>query len=188
MAVLRSWGVGESSQLLFSGSWDTMLKVWKVGLNGHAGIEPMRTLNGHSHRIEDLTVTGDGNALLSASWDSTVRLWQIGERAPIECVCEYKREDYSEIFNCVATAKATAPGSSTAAGANDVVVGSADGMIHLFPLCPTAAASGRGGATGRPDAFVRFETIREEEERQQQQRQQQQPSLAAAPAIMLGEV
>eukprot|EP01048_Picozoa_sp_COSAG05_P000166 COSAG05_NODE_4_length_49189_cov_157.128784_29_plen_168_part_00 len=167
-----------------------MLKVWKVGLNGNAGFEPMRTLSGHSHRIEDMVVADTGNALLSASWDSSVRLWQIGERAPIECICEYTREDYSEIFNCVATSKVSVSagsGSGTMSAASGVVVGSADGMIHIFPLCPLAT-SGRG-ALARPDAFSRFEAIGEEQQ-QPQQLQQQRRSLRGQPvqAPAIGEL
>ena len=80
---------------------------------------------------------------------------------------------YSEIFNCVATAKvsvsaAGSEGSSeTMPAASDVVVGSADGMIHIFPLCPLA--TGGRSALARPDAFSRFEAIGEEQPQPPQQ-------------------
>jgi WD40 repeat protein len=83
------WGRQNTADLLFSGAWDHTIKVWKVSA-GHG--QPLRTLQGHRHRIEDMVVTRDGESLLSASWDSSVRLWDI--RGAIECTCEYTRENY----------------------------------------------------------------------------------------------
>ena len=62
------WGKGANSgDLVFSGSWDHTIKVWRFNGAG-GGAEPVRTLAGHLHRIEDMVVTPDGSGLLSASW------------------------------------------------------------------------------------------------------------------------
>lgn len=87
------WGAGDhSADLLFSGSWDHTIKVWRFG--GGSSAEPVRTLNGHVHRIEDMCITADGSCLLSASWDSTVRLWNTAAGQPLECKCQYEIDDY----------------------------------------------------------------------------------------------
>jgi len=131
------WGRADTSaDLLFSGSWDHTIKVWRFG--GGASAELVRTLSGHVHRIEDMCVTGDGAFLLSASWDSTVRLWQIQAGKPLDCKCKYEIDDYGEILTCVAVSD------------QELVVGSADGMLHVFPLCNDA------GRSLRPDGFRPF--------------------------------
>jgi WD40 repeat protein len=87
------WGRGNNSaDLLFSGSWDHTIKVWRFG--GGKSAVPVRTLSGHMHRIEDMCVTADGACLLSASWDSTLRLWQIAAGRALECKCKYEIDDY----------------------------------------------------------------------------------------------
>lgn len=89
------WGRGENSgDMLFSGSWDHTIKMWRFGGGGVA--EQVRELSGHMHRIEDMVVTADGSGLLSASWDATVRLWEISKGNQLECKCRYKIEEYGE--------------------------------------------------------------------------------------------
>jgi guanine nucleotide-binding protein subunit beta-2-like 1 protein len=38
---------------------------------------PRRSLKGHSHYVQDVVVSSDGQFALSGSWDGTLRLWEI---------------------------------------------------------------------------------------------------------------
>ena len=38
---------------------------------------PVRSLHGHSHIVQDVCLTYDGQYALSASWDNTLRLWNL---------------------------------------------------------------------------------------------------------------
>ncbi len=38
---------------------------------------PKKSLHGHSHIVEDVTISADGEYALSASWDKTLRLWNL---------------------------------------------------------------------------------------------------------------
>src|SRR5438876_1028156 len=51
---------------------DGLVKVWDV----ETGKE-LRTLRGHSDRVDGLAFTADGRYLLTASWDWTMRLWDV---------------------------------------------------------------------------------------------------------------
>ena len=63
--------------LLLSGSRDKSLITWKLtGDDQQYGV-PVRSFRGHSHIVQDCTVTPDGEYALSASWDKTVRLWEL---------------------------------------------------------------------------------------------------------------
>lgn len=65
--------------LLLSGSRDKTLIKWKLNLDGeneNYGI-PVKSFYGHSHIIQDVTISLDGAYALSASWDKTMRLWDL---------------------------------------------------------------------------------------------------------------
>ena len=64
----------EQSDVLLSGSRDKTLIVWD--LSGGEGT-PRRSLKGHNHYVQDVTVSSDGQFALSGSWDGTLRLWDL---------------------------------------------------------------------------------------------------------------
>ena len=65
---------------------DKTIIVWELQDTDHgdmgdgvvplAGV-PKRCLCGHSHFVEDVVISSDGQFALSASWDHTLRLWDI---------------------------------------------------------------------------------------------------------------
>lgn len=68
---------GQEDRLL-SASRDKSIIVWKVTRQeGDEYAIPQRRLTGHSHFVQDVTTSSDGQFALSASWDGTLRLWNI---------------------------------------------------------------------------------------------------------------
>lgn len=71
---------------LLSASRDKTIIVWNLQETDHGDIGdgniplagvPHKSLRGHSHFVEDVVISSDGQFALSASWDHTLRLWDI---------------------------------------------------------------------------------------------------------------
>jgi len=67
----------EAPDMLLSGSRDKTLIVWTLSREeGNYGT-PRRSLHGHSHFVQDVVISSDGQFALSGSWDATLRLWDL---------------------------------------------------------------------------------------------------------------
>jgi len=68
----------DNPDLLLSGSRDKSLIVWNLTRDSenNYGVAH-RALKGHSHFIQDIVISSDGQFALSGSWDSTLRLWDL---------------------------------------------------------------------------------------------------------------
>lgn len=60
-----------SGHLLLSGSMDNQIKIWEV----YHDRSLLRTFQGHSRPIRDLSFSQDGRSFLSTSFDKTIKLW-----------------------------------------------------------------------------------------------------------------
>jgi len=74
----------ESSNMILSGSRDKTVIQWKITRGDGEGATSdfgyaHRALRGHSHFIDDVVISKDGQFALSASWDGTLRLWDLHE-------------------------------------------------------------------------------------------------------------
>jgi len=69
----------QSPDTLVSGSRDKSVIVWKLTLDGESTGFAKRSLLGHSHIVEDVAVSPDGEYVLSASWDKSMRLWSLAD-------------------------------------------------------------------------------------------------------------
>jgi len=73
--------------------------VWRLShQEGNYG-EPFRSLHGHSHFIQDVTTSSDGQFALSASWDGTLRLWDLQAGTTARRFVGHKKEVLSVAFS-----------------------------------------------------------------------------------------
>ena len=69
---------------ILSASRDKSVMVWDLSEKKELGEEtaygvPKRQLTGHSHFVQDVIISSDGQFALSGSWDGTLRLWDIAK-------------------------------------------------------------------------------------------------------------
>jgi len=89
---------GEKVEFLISGSRDKTLIKWNLDDKNNNDEEdrewgrPARMFTGHSHFINEICLTGDGNHCLSASWDGTVRLWDLKSGKTKIKLCGHTRD------------------------------------------------------------------------------------------------
>jgi len=68
----------EASDTIISASRDKSIIVWSLTREDPTNYgQPRRALKGHSHFIQDVVISSDGQFALSASWDATLRLWDL---------------------------------------------------------------------------------------------------------------
>jgi guanine nucleotide-binding protein subunit beta-2-like 1 protein len=68
----------EAPDMLITASRDRSLIVWKLTREpeGKFGLAKKR-LKGHSHYVQDVAISSDGQFALSGSWDGNLRLWDL---------------------------------------------------------------------------------------------------------------
>jgi len=67
----------ESNDMILSSSRDKTIIVWNLTRQDEQYGVPRRSLTGHSHYVQDVVISSDGQFALSGSWDHTLRLWDL---------------------------------------------------------------------------------------------------------------
>ncbi|KAJ1970995.1 cross-pathway control WD-repeat protein cpc2 [Dimargaris xerosporica] len=67
----------ENPNMLLSASRDKSLIIWTLSRDESNYGYPRRSLTGHSHFVQDIAISLDGQFAMSASWDRTLRLWDL---------------------------------------------------------------------------------------------------------------
>jgi guanine nucleotide-binding protein subunit beta-2-like 1 protein len=63
--------------MVLSASRDKTVIMWKITSDPEEYGVPQRALRGHSHFVQDVVISSDGQFALSGSWDGTLRLWDL---------------------------------------------------------------------------------------------------------------
>jgi len=91
----------EAPILLLSGSRDKTLVVWEL-TNSRTEESfgfPKRSLRGHSHFVQDVVISSDGQFGLSGSWDGTLRLWDLQTGKTVRQFIEHSKDVLSVAFS-----------------------------------------------------------------------------------------
>jgi len=67
----------EVPDMLLSASRDKSLILWNLTREDEKFGVARRRLKGHSHYVQDVAISSDGQFALSGSWDGTLRLWDL---------------------------------------------------------------------------------------------------------------
>ncbi|KAL8141809.1 hypothetical protein V2J09_014841 [Rumex salicifolius] len=67
----------DNSDMIVSASRDKSIILWHLTKEDRIYGVPRRRLTGHSHFVEDVVLSSDGQFALSGSWDGELRLWDL---------------------------------------------------------------------------------------------------------------
>jgi len=67
----------EVSDMILTASRDKSIIVWKITREEGKLGSARKRLRGHSHYVQDVAISSDGQFALSGSWDGNLRLWDL---------------------------------------------------------------------------------------------------------------
>jgi len=109
----------EAPDMIISASRDKSILVWKLtreeGLDNYGKM--VKRLKGHSHFVQDVAISVDGQFALSGSWDGTLRLWDLNSGQTTRRFIGHSRDVLSVAFS---------------ADNRQIVSGSRDKKINLW--------------------------------------------------------
>jgi guanine nucleotide-binding protein subunit beta-2-like 1 protein len=107
----------EAPDMLLTASRDKSIIVWTLTRDDEKYGVAKRRLKGHSHYVQDVAISSDGQFALSGSWDGTLRLWDLNTGATTRRFTGHSKDVLSVAFS---------------ADNRQIVSGSRDKAINLW--------------------------------------------------------
>jgi len=85
--------------MLISASRDKTLIVWGLPREDEKYGFAKRRLKGHSHYVQDVAISSDGQFALSGSWDGTLRLWDLNTGNTTRRFVDHSKDVLSVAFS-----------------------------------------------------------------------------------------
>jgi len=107
----------QAPDMLLSASRDQSVIVWNLTREEEKYGVAQKRLTGHSHFVQDVAISSDGQFALSGSWDGTLRLWDLNTGATTRRFVGHTKDVLSVAFS---------------ADNRQIVSGSRDRTINLW--------------------------------------------------------
>jgi len=107
----------ENPDMILSSSRDKTCILWELKRTEEEYGFARRALTGHSHFVEDVVISSDGQFALSCSWDRSLRLWDLNSGTTARRFVDHDNDVLSVAFS---------------ADNRQIVSGSRDGSIKLW--------------------------------------------------------
>merc|ERR1712008_350492 len=88
----------EQSDVLLSSSRDKTIIMWTLEGSENFGT-PRKSLTGHSHYVQDIAISSDGQFCLSGSWDGTLRLGDLNNGTTTRRFVSHEKDVLSVAFS-----------------------------------------------------------------------------------------
>lgn len=85
--------------MILSASRDQTVIIWNLTRDEENYGYARRALTGHSHFVEDVVISSDGQFALSCSWDRTLRLWDLNAGTTTRRFVDHKNDVLSVAFS-----------------------------------------------------------------------------------------
>jgi guanine nucleotide-binding protein subunit beta-2-like 1 protein len=89
----------QAPDMLLTASRDKSIIVWDLTREDDKYGVPRKRLTGHSHYVEDISISSDGQFALSGSWDSTLRLWDLNTGATTRRFIDHGKDVLAVAFS-----------------------------------------------------------------------------------------
>ncbi|CAG9462523.1 unnamed protein product [Pedinophyceae sp. YPF-701] len=91
--------IDRNSDTILSSSRDKTVIVWELTREETNYGFPRRSLQGHSHYVEDVVISSDGQFCLTGAWDGTMRLWDLNTGATTRRFIGHSKDVLSVAFS-----------------------------------------------------------------------------------------
>jgi guanine nucleotide-binding protein subunit beta-2-like 1 protein len=89
----------QQPDMLLTASRDKSIIVWNLTREDEKYGVPHKRLTGHSHYVQDVSISSDGQFALSGSWDSTLRLWDLNTGATTRRFIDHGKDVLAVAFS-----------------------------------------------------------------------------------------
>lgn len=89
----------QAPDMLLTASRDKSIIVWHLNRDEEKYGTPQKRLTGHSHYVQDVSISSDGQFALSGSWDGTLRLWDLSSGSTTRRFIDHSKDVLAVAFS-----------------------------------------------------------------------------------------